>query len=155
MNWPEGRRKARAGFRGGFIGGVGNSAAILKGVGVVWGDVMPIVFGDESAKLFFPHEHPVPSELLKGSQPCSFGLFGVGLLRTFCLRERHFLLGCLTINDHHFHPTTTATASAIPAAVPPTAAGMEIAAACSVLVVGVAVLEFVEIVTSPIVLEVR
>jgi hypothetical protein len=71
------------------------------------------------------------------------------------LRERHFLLGCLTINDHHFHPTTTATASAIPAAVPPTAAGMEIAAACSVLVVGVAVLEFVEIVTSPIVLEVR
>lgn len=154
MNWPEGRRKARAGFRGGFIGGVGNSAAILKGVGVVWGDVMPIVFGDESAKLFFPHEHPVPSELLKGSQPCSFGLFGVGLLRTFCLRERHFL-GCLTINDHHFHPTTTATASAIPAAVPPTAAGMEIAAACSVLVVGVAVLEFVEIVTSPIVLEVR
>lgn len=124
----------------------------------MWGDVVPIVFGDESAKFFFPYEHPVPSELLEGPSPSSFGLFGVALsclLRTFRLRQRHFLFGCLTIDDHHFHPTTTATASAIPAAVPPTAAGMEIAAACSVLVVGVAVLESVEIVTSPMMLEVR
>lgn len=118
---------------------------------------MPIVFGDESASVFFLSEHPVvPSELLEGPQPSSFGLFGVArscLMHT--LRERHFLFGCLMIDDHHFHPTTTATASAIPAAVPPTTAGMEIAAAWSVLVVGVAVLEFVEIVTLPIMLEVR
>lgn len=104
------------------------------------------MFGDESGKLFFPSSHPVPSEL----EP-SFGLIGVArsvLLRVFCLRERHFLLGCLMINDHHFHASTTATASAIPAAVPPTIAGMEIGVACSVVVVGVAALEFDEIDTS-------
>lgn len=114
---------------------------------------MPLVFGDESAKLFFPSSHPVPSEL----QP-SFGLFGMALsclIRMFCLREGHFLLGCLMIKDRHFHASTTATASAIPAAVPPTIAGMEIGVACSVLVVGVAALELDEIDTSRMMLEVR
>lgn len=118
-------------------------------MGVGGGDIVPIVFGDESARLFFASEHPVLSELLEGP-PASFDLFGVVrscLLRTFCLREQHFLSECLTINDHHFHPTTTATASAIPAAVPPTIAGMEILVAFEL---GVAVLEFVEFVTSPI-----